>query len=104
MISTRVTLILHGDVLGDDFLAGNVEHLFHHVDLVADQRDDQVKARLGGHGEFPQPFDRIDIALPHDAHVHHQEGDEHQHRQDQQDSLGPGECSLSRFVQPTLLV
>jgi hypothetical protein len=40
----------HGVVLGDDFLARNVEHLLHHVDLVADpvdERDDDMQARLG---------------------------------------------------------
>jgi hypothetical protein len=66
----------HGVVLGDDLLPRNVEHLLHHVDLVAhpvDERDDEVQARLGGQRVLAQPFDGVDIALPHDAHAHQQE-------------------------------
>ena len=41
----------HSVVLGDHFLAGNIEHLLHHVHAPADalkDRSDEVKARLHG--------------------------------------------------------
>ncbi len=66
----------HRIVAGDDFLPRNIEHLLHHIDLVAhpiDERDDQMQSGLRGECELTQPLDRIDIALPHDAHAHQQE-------------------------------
>ena len=75
----------HGVVLGDDFLARNVEHLFHHVDLVADaidEGDDQMQPRIGRERVLAEPS-MVDIALLHHAHAHHQEQHDQQDQQDQ---------------------
>jgi hypothetical protein len=45
-----------------------------------DERDDEMQARRRRERVFAEPFDRIDIALPNDAHAHQQE----QHDDDNQ--------------------
>ncbi len=40
-----------------------------------DEGDDQVEAGFGGERVLAEPFDGIDIALPHDAHAHQQENE-----------------------------
>ena len=36
-----------------------------------------MQARFGGQMELAEPFDGIDIALPHDAHAHQQKDENH---------------------------
>ena len=64
----------HRIVLGDDLLAGDIDHLLHHVDLVADaieERRDEVEAGLGDADETAEMLDRIAIALVDDLHADH---------------------------------
>ena len=64
----------HRIVLGDDLLAGDVDHLLHHVDLVTDAIEegrDEVEAGLGDADEAAEMLDRIAIALVDDLHADH---------------------------------
>ena len=76
----------HGVVLGDDFLSRNIEHLLHHVDLVADaidKRDNDMQARRCRQRELAQAFDGVDKTLPHDAHTHEQKDENHHEQREQ---------------------
>ena len=62
----------HGIVLGDDLLAGDVEHLLHHVHLAADAVEEggvEVEAGAGDSGEAAEMLDRVLIALADDLHA-----------------------------------
>src|SRR3546814_8093462 len=80
------TLFRSGVVLGDDLLAGDVEHLLHHVHLAPDAIEEggvEVEAGAGDDGEAPEIFYRILIALPHDLDTGHQV-DDHQRKDEEQ--------------------
>ena len=58
----------HGVVLGDDLLARYIEHLLHHVDLLADlldEGDDDVEARPHDLAELAEALKRVLEALRH---------------------------------------
>jgi len=77
----------HRIVLCDDLLPGDIEYLFHHVDLAADaidERNDEIEARMRDMREPAEAFDGILIALPDHRHARHDER-HHQYDQKQQE-------------------
>jgi hypothetical protein len=66
----------HGIVLGDDLLAGDVEHLLHHVDLAADAVEEgrhEIEAGLRDADEAPEVLDRVSMSLMNDLYAHNHE-------------------------------
>jgi hypothetical protein len=74
-----------GVVAGEGLLARHVEHLLHHVDLLADAfdvRDDQPEPRPERAREAPELLDRVGVALRDGAHA---ERDRHDDQDDERD-------------------
>ena len=81
----------HGVVLGDDLLAGHVEHLLHHVDLLADvveERNQPVRAGRHGFGELPETFARVLETLRHDDQRLDRDDDDADEREKHPDGAG----------------
>ena len=78
-----------GVVLGDDLLAGNVDHLLHHVELAPDAVDvgnDQPEAGRQGLVVAAEALDGVIVALRHLPHAHQHGDDDEQHDDDRDDA------------------
>jgi len=58
-----------------------------------DEGDDHVQAGRRRQRVLSQPLDRVDIALPHDAHAHQQEQHHHHDQRDQKTAHLPNSPS-----------
>ena len=87
----------HGVVLGDHVLAGDVHHLFHHVDLAAhavEDWDQEMQARGEGADVFSEAFDRPFIPLRHHPHglEENDDADDDEHKTDERTHVEPSPC------------
>ena len=77
-----------GIVAGERFLARHVEHLLHHVHLVADAvdvGDDQAEARPERARIAAEALDRVGVALRHGAHAERDRDDDQDDERDDED-------------------